>query len=292
MNKNIQLVAETGADIPQSLADRYGITLVPMHVTLNDRTMDDGSFPTEEICKYYEQTGKLPKTSGCSPLGFEKVFHDLHMRYPDKHILHLAYSAATTCSYHSAKVAAQDATYITSIDTKHVSAGQGMIVLQLAKLLEENVEMSVQQTIDKAKELCRRTRMCFLPKDLEYLRAGGRVSNVVCLGGRLLSVHPCIETIDGHLVAKKKYRGKLETIVPLLIKEYTSREHISREQLVLIRSIGLSETVQRIAETAAEECGFQSVQWVQTGCVITAHGGPGCFGIVGFSMNAQDNKKI
>ena len=54
----------------------------------------------------FEKTGTLTKTSGCTPGDFVKAFDEMQAREPDKHILHLAYSAVTTCSYPSAIIAA------------------------------------------------------------------------------------------------------------------------------------------------------------------------------------------
>ena len=42
----------------------------------------------------------------------------------------------------------------------------------------------------------------------------------------------------------------------------------------------------REVEASARAQGFEQVQWVQTGCVIAAHSGPGAFGVVGFSTKA------
>ena len=106
MNKNIVLVAETGSDITLEIAEEYGIYLVPMHISMGEETLDDGSFPSKEICAYYEQTGKVPKTSASSPHDFITVFDLIHELWPEKHILHLAYSAVTTCSYQNALLAA------------------------------------------------------------------------------------------------------------------------------------------------------------------------------------------
>ena len=53
--KQIILVAETGSDITPELAERYGIKMVPMHVTFGEETLDDGSFPAEKIKEYYQQ---------------------------------------------------------------------------------------------------------------------------------------------------------------------------------------------------------------------------------------------
>ena len=45
----IIIVAETGSDITPELAAKYNITLVPMHVTFDSHTMDDGSFSSENL---------------------------------------------------------------------------------------------------------------------------------------------------------------------------------------------------------------------------------------------------
>ena len=102
MNEEIILVAETGSDLTPQQAQENGIYLVPMHVTMGDQTLDDGSFPPEEVCAYYQKTGTVPKTSASGPFDFKTVFDRLHEQFPDKKILHLAYSAVTTASSHNA----------------------------------------------------------------------------------------------------------------------------------------------------------------------------------------------
>ena len=46
----IILVAETGSDLTPELASQYNIKIVPMHVSFDTETLDDGSFPVEKIC--------------------------------------------------------------------------------------------------------------------------------------------------------------------------------------------------------------------------------------------------
>ncbi|WP_066891433.1 DegV family protein [Clostridium nigeriense] len=280
---NIILVAETGSDIPKDIAEEMGIFLVPMHVTMGENTFDDGTFPVEKICEYYNDTNKIPKTSGSSPQDFIKVFDEIHRLYPDKQILHLAYSAVTTCSYQSALIASENRDYVTSIDTKQVSIGQGAVVIQTARYLKENPNVTMDELIKEVRNICSSTRMSFIPGKLEYLRAGGRVSNAVFIGGKILRVHPSIEIENGYLVAKKKYRGKIEGIVTKLIEEYSNMQNLDKKEVYLIWSIGLPDTVRKAAEDKAKEIGFEKIRWMQTGCVITTHGGPGSFGIVGFS---------
>ena len=64
MSNKIIISAETGSDITEELAEDLGIVLIPMHVSMGGETLDDGTFPPEDICAHYDRTGKIPTTSG------------------------------------------------------------------------------------------------------------------------------------------------------------------------------------------------------------------------------------
>jgi len=281
--KKIILVAESGSDITPELAEKYNIYVAPMHVNFGEETFDDGTFPTQKIVDYYRDGGKLPQTSGCTPGDFMKVFDEIHEKHPESQILYIAYSAVTTCSYQSAVIAAEDRDYVTNIDTKQVSVGQGAIVVAMAQELEKNPEMTMDEAVAKATQLIAKAKMCFTPDNLEFLRAGGRVSNVAFLGAQLLNLHPCIELIDGKLTATKKYRGKMVKVAAQLVKEYAEKYDLDRKVIWFVYTVGLSDEVKASVEAAAKECGFEEMIWIQANGVITTHGGPKAFGLAGFS---------
>ena len=110
-----------------------------MHVSFDGTSVDDGSFPPEQI-------------------------------------LYLAYSAVTTCSYQSGIIAAEGRDYVTAIDTMQVSVGQAAVVVAVAELLTSQPELTIAQAAEAAKELISRAKMCFLPDNLEFLRAGGVIT--------------------------------------------------------------------------------------------------------------------
>lgn len=284
MGNRIILAAETGSDITPELAGKLGVYLVPMHVSMGNQTLDDGTFPPEEVCAYYDRTGNVPTTSGSTPYDFEVVYETIFAQDPDARVLHLAYSAVTTCSYHSSELAIEEKPYarnIKIVDTRHVSVGQCAVVTAVAEWLNAHPEASLEEAAAAAEHISAMTRMCFIPRNLDYLRSGGRVSNAVALVGNLLNLHPCIEVIGGKLMAGKKYRGAMTRVVPTLIKEYAEKNNLSRSHLYFIHSPYLEQEVKTAAEETAKALGFQSFTWVKTGCVITCHGGPGAFGIVG-----------
>ena len=280
--KPILLTAESGSDITPEIAQKYGITLVPMHVAFGGETRDDGSFPTTEMFAHYAKTRELPRTSGCTPHDFEVVFERLQKEHPGQGILHLAYSACTTCSMQSAIIASEERKGIAIVDTKQVSAAQAAVVIAVAEYLRDNPDTTLEQAAAKAEAIAKTVCMGFFPGDLDYLRAGGRVSNAAYLGAKLLSLNPLIEILDGKLLSTKKYRGSMAKVVVKLVDEYSENLDPAKP-LYLIYGEGLDGKIREDAERIAREKGFAQISWVQTGCVIAAHSGPGAFGIVGFA---------
>ena len=284
MAKKILITAETGSDISREMAKELGIQLIPMHVSLGNETLDDGTFPPEDVCAYYDKTGKCPTTSGSTPYDFETIYDQLFAEDPDLQILHLAYSAVTTCSYHSCELAIEEKPYarnVRSVDTKHVSVGQCAVVIAVRQWLAEHPDATLDEAAAAAVQIGEQTKMCFIPDNLDYLRAGGRCSNAAALVGNLLQLHPCIEIIDGRLIAGKKYRGKLCKVAPLLLKEFAAKHNLKKDHLYFINTPYMNVGVREALNAEAAAMGFEKITWVKTGCVITCHGGPGAFGIVG-----------
>lgn len=277
----IILVAESGSDISKEEAKQQNIFLVPMYVTMDDKTLADGSFPTEEIVNYYKRTRKTPKTSGSSPDDFVQIFSEIHEQYPDAKILHLAYSAVTTCSYQSAIIAAEELDYVKSVDTKQVSFGQRTVVLLVAEKIKNNPNLTLEEAALYAEEVSEKVHMSFMPANLQFLHAGGRVSNAAYMGGTLLGIHPSIEIENGYLLAKKKYRGNMDRVAVKLLKDFTTSKKLSKEFLHLGHTIDFSEESKQLLEKEAKKLGFKNISWSYAHGVITTHGGPGAFAIVG-----------
>ena len=284
MAGKILITAETGSDITKEMAKELGLILIPMHVSLGSETLDDGTFPPEDVCSYYDKTGKCPTTSGSTPYDFVSVYDKLFAEDPDLQILHLAYSAVTTCSYHSCELAVEGKPYaknVRIVDTKHVSVGQCAVVVAVKEWLTEHPDATLDDAVAAAVRIGKQTKMCFIPDNLDYLRAGGRCSNAAALVGNLLQMHPCIEIIDGKLIAGKKYRGKLSKVAPVLLREFTAKHGLKKDHVYFINTPYMDEGVRKALNAEAAAMGFEKITWIKTGCVITCHGGPGAFGIVG-----------
>ena len=274
---DIVILAETGCDVGAAEAAELGIELVPMHVAIGQKTIDDGSLPPAEMLEECRQLGVLPRTSGCTPADFAAVYDRVHAARPEAQLLLVGYSAVTTCSFESARTSAEGRGYVHMFDTAHVTIGQGLVVTEVARHLAANPQISVEELQAWGEAFARRVRMGFIPGDLGYLRAGGRLSNAAFVGATLLRIKPVIELVGGRLVATKKLRGSMEKAALGLMDLLASQGEYDGSLCYFVKSPGLPESVQRAAEEHARELGFAAWRWYETGNVITSHCGPGSF---------------
>lgn len=277
------VVTETGGDVPAHLVERYGLEICPMHVSFGDKNLDDGAFPVTDIFDHYKNTGELPRTSGCTVQDFINVFERIDAKYPECHIIYLAYSSITTCSYKSAQIAAEGRTNISFFDTKSVAAALCLIATNVAQWLEENPDVELPEVEAYVNNQIAKIRMAFIPGGLEFLRAGGRVSNGSYIAAQLLRIKPVIEIIDGSLIATKKLRGSMEKVCMKMLEEFLDAEEMDNARIGLIRNAGLDEEIQEKVIAYLASRGFTNYEWIDTGCVIASHCGPGSFGIASFA---------
>lgn len=164
------IVVESGSDVTPELCERYGIVRVPMHVTIGDETVEDGSIDPLEIYSRCNEFGVMPKTSGCSPADFAHVYDRIHAEQPDATILHLAYSEVTTCSHQSSKIAAKGRDFVFSMDTRFVSVGQSLVAVETAKYIEAHPDATVDEIFAFTNSVMNRVLRALFLRTLPSLR--------------------------------------------------------------------------------------------------------------------------
>jgi DegV family protein with EDD domain len=283
----IILSTESGADLPIELAKEYNVQVVPMHVIMEGKDYLDGSLPVEDIYDYYDRTKKIPSTTSTNSHEYLEFFTKIRTDFPDCVIIHIGYTSKASSSFQNAIIATEELDDIFLIDALNVTGGLTAIVMYAATVLKNEPAIDPVRLIEKIENIIPKSRLAFVPGSLEFLRAGGRVSNLAYLGGALLKIKPLIELIDGNLVSTKKYRGNMDGISEKLMRDYLNQYNIDREQLYLLYSIGLDERINRRMEEIAKETGFKNVKWIQAGAMISTHAGPGGIGIAG--LEVEDN---
>lgn len=279
--KRIIFSTESVADLPKDLLENDPIQIIPMHVVMDGKDYLESELSVEDVFDYYRRTKRIPSTTATNVQEYHNLFSKIRADFPDSIIIHLGYTSKASASFQSALIAAEAFDNLFLIDTLNVTGGLAAIVIDAIKLLEAEPFIDPTYLIEKIQSVIPKTRLAFVPNSLDFLRAGGRVSNMAFIGGALLKIKPCIELKEGMLVPTRKYRGNMSHVAEKLLRDYLNQYDIDRKQLYLIYSIGLDEGIKKRMEQRATEQGFENVTWIQAGPTISTHAGPGCFGVAG-----------
>lgn len=274
------ITTESGSDLPKEYVERFNVKIIPMHVTMGNETLADGSFEVKKAFDYYDETGTLPKTSGTTPDDNLKIFSKIREEHPEAHIIHIGYSAVTTVSFNAAHIAAEDFENIHLVDAKHVTLGLSAVVIATAQFIDENPAVSPEEIVAFVEEIRERTHMVFIPKTLLYLKAGGRVSNLAFHSANLLKLNPTIVLDDGYLVSGKKYRGSFERCLNKMLADFFNMRNIDPNTVLVGGAPGVTPEHKETVLNYVEQQGVLNPVWNGTGAVISSHGGPGAIGIV------------
>ena len=208
----IQIFTDTSANLPASYIQKYALRVIPLTYLIDgveahqDPTVDfDGK-------AYYDamRSGTSVTTAMINIAGFLEPLREVLAAGDDA--IYIGMSGGISGTAQAAVIAAGELTEkyparkIVTIDTYAASLGEGLQVLEAARMIEEGKSLDEI----KAHLLSRRPHMCqfFTVDDLAYLKRGGRISSATALIGTVLSIKPILcgdET--GHIVSCGKVRG-------------------------------------------------------------------------------------
>jgi DegV family protein with EDD domain len=257
--REILFTTESGSDVPKELQEKLEVTVLPMHVTMGEKTFDDGSVPISELYDYFDRTGDTPKSSADNVQDYIDFFTRLKEAHPDCVIYNFALSSGISTNYEHSVVAVREFTDVYTIDTKRFGAGCIAYIAEARKLL--NAKGGAEAITDYeglAKEfeaISKRITCSFVPDSLEFLRAGGRVTNAAFIASNVLKI--C---------------GKY-------VRDMCGTYNVDRDTLYIMYTEGVSREVLDEMEHTAYELGFKAVSYDVCGAVITCHGGKAAVGL-------------
>ena len=197
-----------------------------MNLQLNDQELVDDLGKTFNYDRYMNQlkNGAMPTTSQINVGRYLEFFRS----YAEKQIpvLYVAFSSGLSGSYSSALQAVEllkeeyEDPEIYVFDTKAASIGEGLLVLEAARLKKKE---KYRRNLRVAGKNYLKVHSWVTVDDLKYLERGGRISKASATLGSLLSVKPII-TVDkeGRLTNVDKVRGRnksIQTIVNETVKQ-------------------------------------------------------------------------
>lgn len=277
----VRITCDSTCDLSKEIIEKYGITVIPLYVTLGENQYRDSvDISLEDLFEYVGKTNQLPKTSAVSVGDYIDVFKKIVSDGDE--VVHINICSKMSACHQNACLAAQQISNVYPIDSKNLSTGSGHLVLLAAELAQKG--MSGEEI---AKVLCQKREkleVSFVVDTLDYLKMGGRCSSVTALGANLLKLKPCIEVRDGEMNVGKKYRGKMEACLTQYVKErLEGRDDIDGGRIFITHTNASKEIVDQVRAAIEKSGKFDEIIETIAGCTIASHCGKGTLGILFFT---------
>ncbi|WP_462408955.1 DegV family protein [Neobacillus sp. Marseille-QA0830] len=276
----VKILADSACDLPKSFYEENNVTLLPLKVHINGEEYEDVKNVDPKTVYDAIRSGQIPKTSQASPLLFEETFTE--MAEKNESGIYIAFSSQLSGTYSTAVMILDQVKEkypnldLTIVDTKCASLGQGLIVMEAARLAAANTPKD-----DILKDVLFRVRHMehiFTVEDLDYLAKGGRVSKASAFLGGLLNIKPILNMEDGKLVPIEKIRGQ-KKVWRRIIEIMKERGNNLSSQVIGISHADNEEMAIEMKSMIEAEFQPKQVYISAIGAAIGAHTGAGTISI-------------
>lgn len=192
----MQIVADRGADLPNSIIEKYNIKFAPLYINLGGKTYESGvDITSKEFYQLLNNTNDMPTTSMPSPGDFAKLFDELAKTDPDIFYVHISSGLSGTSKAAKQGVEMVKNANIQLFDSKTLSCPYGWQVEAAAKSFADG--WSIKEVKNYLKSIRLFANGMFTLNDMKYLVHGGRISHIKGLLATALQLKPIIKVDKG-----------------------------------------------------------------------------------------------
>lgn len=169
----VAIVTDSAADLPASLADRLGIHVVPVRVSLDGRDyLDRLGLTAGAFYRRMAASAHLPKTSQPPPGDFRRVFEHVLAHQPGA--VYVGLSRPLSGTLQAAETAARAQPKPPAcIDSGHVSAGQALLAWRAGELADAGA--GAAEILAELARLKPFTITWAMARDISHAVRGGRI---------------------------------------------------------------------------------------------------------------------
>ncbi len=270
----VRIVTDSTADLPDGVAARLGITVVPCYVVFGSETYRDGVELTKQ--QFYGKlagASVIPTTAAPPSAVYEESYRQLARETDAIVSIHLAAGLSAIYSSAAAAAASISGLRIIVLDSEQVTMGYGWMAIAASEAARRGE--TLEQIVALVEGMKARSRVLAVLDTLDFVYRGGRVGWVRAMLGALLRIKPIVEVHAGEVRLVERGRTWKRSLDKLM----------ERVQALgpLERAVVLHANAPEKAERVADRLQALAPDWDrlvgQAGVTIASHAGPGAVGI-------------
>jgi DegV family protein with EDD domain len=229
----VSIVTDSASTIRPAVAERLGVTILPLKVRIDEQVLSDGKeLDHEELLLRMARDRVHPRVVGPTAEDFHRVYDRL-TRQTDQ-IISLHSSASLSIVHSEAQAAAREflgRCDILVMDSETLSLGQSILVQEAARLANESV--SLNGITRRIRGIVRRIYIVLITDTLDYLEHNHLINPTQAILGAMLNIKPFLAIEEGRIIPMEKVRSRERAIDKLA--EFAN-EFSDIEKLAILQS--------------------------------------------------------
>ncbi|WP_068676143.1 DegV family protein [Oceanobacillus sp. Castelsardo] len=273
---NIQLMTDSGADIPNRLKESLNVKIVPLYLHFSDGQYNTDQVDSQKFYQKIKDLKELPRSAAPSPSDFYQYYKEVN---PSTPILMLSISDGLSSTYENAVAGKnlileeEPERLIEVINTKTASCGIALLLHESGKKIKEG--LSFPELVKHMHERVQQTATLFVLKTLENLVIGGRLDKVKGTIAKTLNIRLLMRASkEGTIEVNEKIRGDKKSI-RRFIEQIGEQAKNMEDKIISISHGNDEERAKSILQQIQEKYKFKDTLLMETGPLISTYGGEG-----------------
>ena len=279
MNK-IAVLADSGWQLPIGTLEDQGIYIVPLTITMNNKTyLDFEEITALEVFERMNETGEIVKTSQPSTGSIQAAVHKIKAAGYE-HIIALSIATGLSSTLNGMKLACDMVGMpVTLIDTKGTASNHRYLIRVAKTLIDEGKDISEIESI--LTSMVEESGTLIMAPNLDHLKKGGRITPAVAMLGNLLKIVPVMK-LNYDLGGKIDTLDKVRTVKKANLKIIDYMVDVcginNHDYIIAIEHVLVDELAQSMKQILIERIGKCQIIVRELPAVVGAHMGVGGVG--------------
>jgi DegV family protein with EDD domain len=290
----VLIVTDSTSDLPPELAQRHGISVVPLPVAFGTETFRDRvDLQPGRFYQLLETRKEHPVSSPAPKSEFDVRFRQAVQR--GQEIVAVLISGKLSKTVEHARAALAEAVptsgpgHAAVIDSRQVSSPLGLLALFAARMAARGLE--AREIEQRILQMTGRTHCLFVVDTLEYLARGGRIGRARALLGGILGIKPILGIVDGEVAPVDRVRGG-RAAHPRLVELHAQRVDPQRPVVVGLSHGNAPVWADRLEALLRQRFQVSELIEAEVGPVVGTHAGPGVVSAAAFQPEGDEAELI
>ena len=275
---------DTDCELDYKVAEELNISVIGMPYTImgKEYVYDFGKNTNIKEFFGFMRKGEVAKTSALNIEDYINYFEPVFKNGEDILYVHFSCELSGTFEYMKSALATLKEKYperkITLFDTKSISFGAGIQVIEAAKL--HNSGASDEEVVEFLTNFSKKVAVYFYVDSLEYLRRGGRISSVSAFMGKILSIKPILTITEIGKLEKISAVSGTKKALDFLKNKFVTEASMEEKYDIFVIDADNEKVGDDLKNQLLSVNEKLNIIRYPVGPVIGAHCGPGTIGLI------------